>query len=719
MARRGVSFKISLILAIPSLVLATGALLIWQEHRAAAAGMTDLSRRLFDSVSRVVVADTRAHLQAAVPASVTLADQIRGGLLDITSRNQLVEAMLPILRANPTFKYVSFSNAEGEITSVYRARRNADDLVDHPFDSAVGPATEVRLWQTRRGLSGITEREYRLESADRPPFDRRPVRVTFGSLYDARERPFFQQAVAAGRRVWTPPYLFLPERTPGITSATPIRAVNGSLLGVITIDFELAALQARLGALQVIGHGPHAGEGVVVLVDDRGRVLARAAGVGQEGPAAVEVRLLQQENSAGRDAATSATDASGGEEGIVTFEAAGRRWLGTVRRFGLNAADTADAATALQIRWRIGVAAPRAALLGDAGEALRRALWVAGLALLGSGIAAAVLAGWVAGPLTRIASDMDEAGRFKLDGPGPPPSIFREVQMVREASQRMKSSLAGFARYVPREVVAELVTSGREAGLNGELRELTLLFTDIESFTRASEDLTAQEVVDSISRYLEVMAGRVDAHGGTLDKFIGDAIMAFWNAPRPDPAHARHAVEAALAIRDARASRGEGGFLHLRTRIGLATGPAVVGNIGTSHRLNYTAMGDTVNLAARLESLNRHYGPDILVDEPTRMAADGACAWQPVDWVAVKGRNAGAKVYTPLPPAPSAVAATATAAMERYLARDFVGAARGWAEVMDADPENAAAATLHARAVRWSSDPPDPAWTGCTRLDRK
>jgi adenylate cyclase len=212
-----------------------------------------------------------------------------------------------------------------------------------------------------------------------------------------------------------------------------------------------------------------------------------------------------------------------------------------------------------------------------------------------------------------------------------------------------------FARYVPPAVVDALAAAGTESALRGERRVLTLLFSDLAGFTSASEHLPPEAVAQALNAYFSRMTHTVHQHGGTLDKFIGDAVMAFWNAPLPEPAHAERALACALAMQaDMVALRTEWHgtpFANVRLRIGLHTGEAAVGHLGSHERFTYTAVGDAVNTAARLEGANKAFGTGILLSSATRDALPAGSAQRThllwLDAVVLAGRSAGMDVYTP------------------------------------------------------------------------
>lgn len=223
------------------------------------------------------------------------------------------------------------------------------------------------------------------------------------------------------------------------------------------------------------------------------------------------------------------------------------------------------------------------------------------------------------------------------------------------ARQRARQTRAMFAQYVPPEVVKRLIAQPELLRLGGELREVTVLFTDLANFTNLSERLSAEQTVQVLTAYFNTMTPLIHASGGTVDKFIGDAIMAFWGAPLPDPQHAQHAVQTALAMQQAMgklvADLQAQGLPPITMRIGIHSGPVVVGNIGAEQRFSYTVIGDTVNLASRLEAANKNLSTGILLSAATAAQLPSHIAVQPLGEIHVAGKAAAIAVFTPTLPA--------------------------------------------------------------------
>ncbi|HUP92423.1 MAG TPA: adenylate/guanylate cyclase domain-containing protein [Solimonas sp.] len=211
-----------------------------------------------------------------------------------------------------------------------------------------------------------------------------------------------------------------------------------------------------------------------------------------------------------------------------------------------------------------------------------------------------------------------------------------------------------FGQYVPPELVEEMAAHPEEISMEGESRDMTVLFSDVRNFTSISEKLEAKDLAAMMNAYLTKQTAMIQKHRGTIDKYIGDAIMAFWGAPLPDKESALHGVNSALdmvrAVRELDEDFEKRGWPKLNIGVGVNTGKMNVGNMGSSFRMAYTVMGDAVNLGARLEGLTKEYGAAILISEYTRNALPGDWAFRELDLVRVKGKKEPVAIYEPLGP---------------------------------------------------------------------
>jgi len=349
-------------------------------------------------------------------------------------------------------------------------------------------------------------------------------------------------------------------------------------------------------------------------------------------------------------------------------------------------------------------------LLRKAG-ALRSALIATLLTAAGIGgsVFAFIRLGWLIDPVTLALAAVfvyivsSILGRLKTE---------RDRRQVRDA----------FARYLSPILVDQLARHPERLALGGENRELTLLFTDIRDFTSFSEEMDPAELGRFMNGFLTPMTAMIHAHRGTIDKYIGDCIMAFWNAPLDDPDHAAHALEAALAMRgtldafNAAAPQRK----PIQIGIGINTGVCAVGNFGSDQRFDYSALGDTVNAASRFESLSKHYGVDIVVGESTAERCRHRFALLPLDRIRVKGKTRPVLLHALLggaetlaTPEFERVAAAQKELLSAYRERRWTEAKHQAATLRALDPRLSRLALLYEERIESCLDhPPVPDWDG-------
>jgi adenylate cyclase len=286
-----------------------------------------------------------------------------------------------------------------------------------------------------------------------------------------------------------------------------------------------------------------------------------------------------------------------------------------------------------------------------------------------------------------------------------------------------------FSRYMSEEVINHLLDHPEKVRLGGERRRLTLFFSDLAGFTTISEGLQPEVVVQLLNEYLSAMTEIILEEQGTVDKYEGDAIMAFWGAPLPLEDQALRACRAALRQQAALHSLNRHfqakGWPRLHCRIGLHTGEAVVGNLGSRKRFDYTVIGDTVNLASRLEGLNKFYGTAIMASETTVQECQGAIEFQELDWVAVKGRETPVGVFTALAfrgeldVSRDQARKAFTAGLALYRQRRFDQAVQAFQEALGHWPEFAPCREFLRRCHEWQETPPLEDWDAVFRPDKK
>lgn len=486
--------------------------------------------------------------------------------------------------------------------------------------------------------------------------------------FDARTRPWFRKATAAEGLVWLEPYDFVGGGR-GIGVSLAVRRTDGTLVGVLSVDFELNDIAAHLRRLA----GQTGSEAMIFFTD--GTLVASSASL-EQSPMLRAVRTAFDQP---------------GEQ----LRMAERGWVSEAIRV-----DGGDYLIGLRLNRIVGgldcvstVVFEREATLGAVEEGLRRSFLTAAAALTLSLGAAYLLARRIARPLHVVTEGVGHIGRFELAQAKFPRSRIREVELLSASVQRMRDSLQSFSQYVPVDVVRDLIRSGGVAGLGGQKRTVTVMFCDLEGFTSYAEKVAPEAAVDTLTAYFEIYVRFIHERGGVVDKFLGDGLMALFNAPSALPGHAAAACRAALAAQRALDAAGDFDGYRPQVRTGLHTGEALVGNVGTEQRFSFTAIGDCVNLASRLEELNKRYGTRIIASDVVREeCGDGEFLWRLLDLVAVEGRREKLEIFELMnfraeaTPEQRQIAETYPRALRLYWRNEFAAARAALAPIGSFDP---------------------------------
>lgn len=287
---------------------------------------------------------------------------------------------------------------------------------------------------------------------------------------------------------------------------------------------------------------------------------------------------------------------------------------------------------------------------------------------------------------------------------------------------RRKRQLSGlFGQYIPPALVDEMAKNPQHYRLQSESRQMTVLFSDVRDFTAIAEGLDPRQLSEFMNAYLGAMTALIHHHRGTVDKYMGDAIMAFWGAPMVDAQHAKHALQTALAMRAAldqlQTDFARKGWPAVRMGIGVSSGEMVVGNMGSTFRMAYTIMGDAVNLGSRLEGLTKFYGVDIIVSEASK-AQVSDYVYRELDAVRVKGKDKPVAIFEPIGPVESADAKTLDSlgrfheALARYRRQDWPGAELLLLQLQEMEPQRYVYTLYLDRIKHFKNNPPSADWDG-------
>lgn len=564
----------------------------------------------------------------------------------------------------------------------------------------------------RRGGAVISETRER--NPDAALGEAREVRRQANDPYDPRQRPWYRGAMPVDGVFWTDIYSHANSDDLIISAALALSGPNGHRFGVVSTAMSLGEVDRFLATIR-LGRS-----GKVFLADRSGRLVGypdlrrRLLGAGEER----RLPLLTASGDSDLEALAVRPEmkAALGSEGKVDFfryEVGERAGYATVAPLAYPVAEG----------WFVGAILPEEDFLGPLKQTVTRAMLFTLLVSALAALFAVLLGRRISRSLHAIVDETSRLRGLEFDERALPDSPFEEISEVLGAYGRMKVGLRAFQKYVPIKLVRLLLESDQDPQLGGRVEDLTILFSDIRGFSTFAESSSPKDIADRLGSYLGLMAETIDRRHGTVDKFIGDAVMAFWNAPRPVPDHAFEAVLAALECQEALRRKDPEGLFY--TRIGLHTAEVMVGNFGSPDRLSYTLAGDGVNLASRLEGVNKQYGTKILASAATVERLAGRVECRKLDVISAKGRSRPTAIYEVLglvgsvDPARLARAREYEQGLEAYLGRRFEEGIRSFDRVLAEQPDDVAARELRDRASGYLVHPPPPDWTGVYEMTTK
>ncbi len=694
--------KIGLRLALTALVLATVTVTSLAVHLSwsytARENVSDVVGQLNKQVVDSVHHEVRGVLNDAWAMQEAVRSIFFQGAIKVDDEGKREFVFLALLRSQPSLSWISLGFPNGDFFGSHKVSDTEIDMVAVRRDKKKQPEQRVDYYKPDVGDILFLNRE-----------------IQPGN-YDATAQPWYSRAVAENGPGWNHSSHYPTSDRQSFSTSTPL-IIDNHIVAVINVVIESARLSEFLHSVTV------GKTGTVVILDSAGRVVAAAD------PAAVE---QQQAGSmpalAGLGRANPLFNVVEQELRRDDFDLAS---LTAARQRRVTGADGIDYfVTFAPLRfdnWVVATVIPASDFLTTIERNAQ--ILLAGLAVLTAlmAIVAIIVANsLITSPLLRVVGQLRHIESFHLDGITRVPSAMRELDDLSTAMTQMARGLASFQKYMPTALVRTLVSRGVEARPGGREQELTVLFIDITGFTGLSERL-GDNVVPVLTEYLELTSHAILSEHGTIDKFIGDAVMAFWGAPVPSERHAVEACAAALEcqrrMRGQRDAAERDGRDPLYIRIGINTGTMLVGNIGSSERLNYTVIGDPVNVASRLEAINKRYGTEILIGEDTRRAARDAVIVRRVDRVAVYGRLHGVAIFELLAMAEEGTAPSWVAPYEQgldaYSERNWPAAIAFFEEAVHLRGADRPAEIFIARCREFLVAPPPESWTPLTILDEK
>ncbi|GMT48660.1 MAG: adenylate/guanylate cyclase domain-containing protein [bacterium] len=568
--------------------------------------------------------------------------------------------------------------------------------------------------------------------------------------YDPTQRSWFKgakgnfaSAVKKGRKpdvFWTPAYVFPSDHRPGISCAVPIAKKNRKEMDyVISAGLGINDMSKYLETLTISQNSN------VFIIDEADNLLAHAE-TAEEGKKHGEEHGTHGNKETPKQDDPRDSKESGHGHGIkltplkehklyaTAFEVSkgvpaklkdGKR----VKKFtfSYNATPYIGAFSTFPkgsyMNWTIGIVIPEDDFLGSVKANTYISLAVSIVTLFLSLFIGMYFASRISKPLQALVKETEKIREFRLEDSVEIKTNFKDLSIMGDAFQNMKLGLRSFKKYVSSDLVRYLIQSGQEAILGGEKMTLTVYFSDIADFTSISESLAPEALVRDLGEYLGEMSNIITVNEGTIDKYIGDAIMAFWGAPKECADHAflacKSAIENQQKLELLRKTKWKNENKPLfKARIGVNTGDLIVGNIGSDIRMDYTVIGDTVNLASRLEGINKYYKTEIMCSESTNQIVKDRIVTRKLDLVTVKGKAEAVGIYeivgfkNQVSVKLESFIAKYEEAFDHYLNRRFEEALRLFKDSLSLKPGDAGVSIFAERCENYINQPPAEDWNG-------
>lgn len=651
----------------------------------------EVAHDMFALQSDRIIEKTMSYLGEAEQSAHIMSRHATAGQLPITkSRDEIVDYATQLLWAYPSVSGIYYGDAYG----LWGACEEEDGLLN-------------MVWRWKEDLStDVSRGKYIFVNRD----GERQGEKIFQDTWNTLLRPWYIKSRGVPKPYWSDPYVFITDKAEvGISAVHDVHTSDGAVTGITVTDITLGELSRflREHAVGKTGMGLIMDEdGTIVCMPDIEDAVLRTEAGGLSLRNIADLKkfpyLIQAFTQNAKTGDLQMRVSEDGVNYLVTF---------------------ADFPDSFGRPWRLVMAADEAEFVSTTKRNALISAVISGVLLLLAIPLIFMISRKISLPLVRLAEETERIRNLELDGDISIVSRIHEVDMIATAVSRLKTGLRAFQKYVPSGLVKELVRTGEDARLGGRLETLTLFFTDIAGFTSICEYLAPEYVNLHLSDYLDELTRIIQDSGGTVDKYVGDGIVAFWGAPVQDPQQEVNACRAAVLcqrrLAELNASWQSRGKPMLPTRIGIHTGRTLVGNIGAEDRMNYTVLGDSVNVASRLEGANKVFGSSVLVSESTFSKLGAGFIGRPLDYIVVKGKSEHVKVYELMAlndemasEEDRALCVEFTATFDLFMTRRWDDALEKAAAILSKYPDDVASLQLRNRCLKYRTDPPPEDWDG-------
>lgn len=603
-----ITFKTSILSVFISLfVIATFTLISITSYRFSVT-LSYTAFNLMEKTSNAVIEKIVSQMQRASMLSELSADLIESNVVDQRKLSYIANYTFHLMnqesKKNSSIEGAYWADEQGNY--VYSQRLKDNTIKSEITDRTHTPARDTSYYYDKNGKIIRT-----VES-------KKPSDLN----YDAHLRPWYLEAKKFDTTTWTEVYRYYDSDLLGMSTLTPGFGKDGLAKGVFGVDIQIDFLKEFIENLKITKNG------IVFIVNEKSKLVSFPHVISYQNSELLDIHhisypwIIQSFDEYKK---------VGKEQ--FSFEWEGKDYLAVYKR--IKRASTSDLI--------VGVVIPKNDFLGELYKINLITLGVTAFVFLFGLFLISHLTSKIVKPLKKLTDEIDKIKNFNLGGDSRIQSNIKEVISISESVQSMKVGLRSFQKYVPSALVRQLIELGEDVRVGGVKKPLVIFFSDIVDFTSLAEKEDPEKLTQHLCEYFAELSHIIVEEKGTIDKYIGDSIMAFWGAPASQEFAIVFAVQAALRckrrLKELNKKWKQLRQAELPTRIGIHMGQAIVGNIGSPERINYTVIGDAVNHASRLENINRKYGTEIIVSSNIYEELKTRFVFRYIDKVSLKGRN--------------------------------------------------------------------------------
>ncbi len=608
------TLKIDILTLFTSLTIFTFTIIICYSYFRNYYAILNFSKGVMERNSTAIrqrVTDLQQDTELAIEASSALA---LGGKFSVTP--ELRKYMEEVVKMDPGISsfYIGFANGD-----FYLVKRNYPFALTHYVNNPSQPLPPnvtyliriIKVNQSPPEIWYYLDNTFKVITSENFPSPKLNVKI----------RPWYVGALQTKGIYWTDVFNFANTTDHGIGVSKAIYDKNNEFLGVVTMDISFTSLSQFYNKLRIGKYGQ------VFMTDANGIILVPTA------------PYQNQSKISGKLIKAVTDQFKKNKEHNFSFDYEGKKYLIYI----------SDSPKIFDKTWIIVTAVPFSDLFSDLIKTQLEIILITLIVLGFSLLAIIYFSKRISNPIVALTKEIDKITNLDLSSYKRILSYIVEIKIMDSSIAAMRAALRSFSRYVPKEIVRQLLAQGHEIELHVDKKKLTILFSDIKDFTTIAENNPLSTLMTLLNEYFDGISKIIIQNQGTIDKYIGDSVMAIWGAPLANPQHAIFACTAALKcqifVKRFNQQCRELGNPEFITRFGISSGTVVVGNIGTLERMNYTVIGDAVNIAARLQVTDKIYHVDIIISEEVLVQIDDFFLVRPLDTVEVKGKKTKIKIY--------------------------------------------------------------------------